>query len=56
MTIHISKIISLYKSFGIEFRISKSKSQRLQTTARQKVREEKGRVFNFEKNLAKTNF
>lgn len=56
MTIHILKIISIHKSFDVKFRISKPKSQRLQTTARQKVWEEKGRVFNFEKNLAKTNF
>lgn len=56
MTIHIWKIISIHKSFDVKFKISKPKLQRLQTTARQKVKEEKDRVFNLEKNLAKINF
>ena len=56
MTIHILRIISIHKSFDIKFRISKPKSQYTLSTAKEKTWKEKGRVFNLEKNLAKTNF
>ena len=55
MTIHIWKIISIYKSFDVKFRISKPKSQCTLSTIKEKTWKEKGRVFNFEKNLSKTN-
>ena len=56
MAIHILKIISIHKSFDVKFRISKPKSQYTPSTAKEKTWEEKGRVLNLEKNLAKANF